>query len=272
MTLRTTLTAALTTLALTATGALAQEYADYGTTKGWAVLSVSDGGSFLRCEAMKDRVIYMITYSSEGWMVTIDSLPGAPSEVAGFIDIDRASFETVFYALDDGRYGAFLDPGAAQALKQGSYIRLDAGGQITEGPLDGSAAAMGKLTECVENGGMPPTKTGAADPGKKPGKKPQPVESDAARMDATCPDPRDYASVPSDEPATIEFVNLSEVAVNIYWIDFDGVLQDYAGTLPGEAVVLDTYVGHSWIGKDFNGTCHSDAVYAAPGATRVEMY
>ncbi len=156
MTLRTTLTAALTSLALTATGALAQEYADYGTTKGWAVLSVSDGGSFLRCEAMKDRVIYMITYSSEGWMVTIDSLPGAPSEVAGFIDIDRASFETVFYALDDGRYGAFLDPGAAEALKQGSYIRLDAGGQITEGPLDGSAAAMGKLADAWKTAGCPP--------------------------------------------------------------------------------------------------------------------
>ncbi len=268
-TLKATLTAlALTAPALTATAALAQDYADYGTTKGWAVMSVSAEGSFLRCEAMTDRLVFMITLSREGWMVTIDSLPGAPAEVAGFIDIDRASFEAVYHALDDGRYGAFLEPGAVEALRQGSFMVLDAGGQITEGALDGSAAAMGKLTECVENAGMAPTRTGAADPGRKP----QPTERDADRMDATCPDPRDYASVPSEEAAVIEFVNLSDVAITAYWIDFDGVLQDHAATLPGETIEVVTFVGHSWLAKDFNGTCHSDAVYAAPGTTRVEMY
>lgn len=262
------LAAAFAALFFTSAAAQAEEYADYGKAKGWAVQSVSVDGNFMRCEAMKDDVVFMLSYSSEGWVVTVDALPGNPGEAAGSIEIDRASFPTTFYQLSDGRYGAFLDDGAAQALRAGSYVVLEVSGQVTEGPLVGSAAAMGKLEECLGNGGEAQAK--ASDGTAAPA--PQPVESDAARMDATCPNPRDFVSPASDQAAPIEFVNKSDIAISIYWIDFDGQLQEYAGTLPGESVTLESYVGHTWLAKDFNGTCHSSILVVYPSNTRYELF
>lgn len=255
--------AALAALVYSGATAQAEDYADYGTARGWAVQAVSMDGSFLRCEAMEESTVFMLTLSNEGWMVTIDALPGTPAEAVGMIDIDRASFPATFYPLSDGRYGAFLDGGMAEAIREGSHTVLEVGGQITEGPLTGSAAAMGKLEECVQNGGVAGA-TAATAPGA--------VDSDADRMDATCPDPRQFASPESHEMARIEFANRSDIAISIYWIDFAGQLVEYAATLPGESVTLDSYVGHAWLAKDFNGTCHGGVLAVTAANPRYELF
>lgn len=235
-------------------------YTDYGTARGWLVQSVATDGDFMRCEAMKADVVFMLSYSVEGWTVTVDAVNGNPTEAQGMIDIDRASFPATFYQMDDGRYGAFLDEGAAGALRAGSYVVLDVGGQITEGPLVGSAAAMGKLEECQARAGAGGGSSAAAAPAPV-----APAESDATRLGAGCPAFGMFASVPSDQPAHAIFVNQSDVAVSIYWIDFDGQIVEYGATLPGETWEVDTWSGHFWLAKDFDGTCHGGMHVATAG-------
>lgn len=252
--------AALACAVLTAGAAAADaNFTDYGTARGWVVQAVDYDGSFARCEAMKDDVAFMLTLSVEGWMVTADAVPGNPAEVAGMIDINRASAPATFYQMDDGRYAAYLDDGMVTALRDGSHLTLEVAGQITDGPLSGSAAAMGKLEECLANGGATPG--GAAMDQAA-------IDSDATRLGAGCPALGEFASPPSDNPAHAVFVNNSDVAVTIYWIDFDGQIQEYAGTLPGESWEVETWAGHYWLAKDFDGTCHGGTMVTAAGQNR----
>jgi hypothetical protein len=244
-----------------------ENYADYGVTKGWQVLAISQDGAFMRCSGASETFPFTLDYSAEGWVLTVDPPAGQPDEVNGTVDVDRASFEGTFYPLSNERYGMFMEDGLVEAIRTGSRLAVEINGEVVDTELKGSSAAMTKIEECTDNGGVPPK---ASKAGKS--KAAALVESDAARMDATCPDVKAFPSVASDESAQIEFINASDIAISIYWVDFDGKLVDYAGTLPGESVTLDSFVGHNWIGKDFNGTCHSSILTVYPGKTSYEMY
>ncbi len=252
---------------LLAPAAQAEEtYADYGMTKGWQVLAISQDGAFMRCSGASDSFPFTLEYSAEGWVLTVDPPAGQEDEIIGTVDVDRASFEGSFYRLANERYGLFLEEGLVEAIRTGSRLVVEINGEVVDTELKGSSAAMTKIEECTENGGVPPKSGNTAKA------KPAAEESDAARMDATCPDVKAFPSVASDEAAQIEFINASDIAISIYWVDFDGKLVDYAGTLPGESVTLDSFVGHNWVGKDFNGTCHSSILTVYPGKTSYEMY
>lgn len=258
------LAALIAGLTLTPTAQAQENYADYGTTRGWQVLSISQDGSFMRCTAASETFPFTLDYSAEGWVLTVDPPAGQPNEVNGTVDVDRASFEGTFYPLANERYGMFMEDGLVQSIRTGSRLAVEINGEVVDTELIGSSAAMTKIEECFSNGGVAPNGSNGGNM--------QPVESDAARMDATCPDVTAFASPASDEAAAIEFINASDIAISIYWVDFDGQLVDYAGTLPGESVTLDSFVGHNWVGKDFNGTCHSSILTVYPGKTSYEMY
>ncbi len=54
-------------------------------------------------------------------------------------------------------------------------------------------------------------------------------------------------SVASTTPAEIEFVNDACESVTLYWIDYDGVHQNYGTLLPGQIAIQGTYVTHPWL-------------------------
>lgn len=264
----TVLPALVAGLAGAAQSAAGQEYHPYGAARGWTVEAVTSDGSFMRCEARNPAAPFALVANVEGWMVTVMAPAGLPDEVSGYIDVDRASLEATFYRMDDGSYGAFLDDGAIDAIRSGSHLSVDLGGGLSAGSLSGSTAAMGKLQECVERGGLPP-KGGAL--GQAAPAPVAPVESDAMRLGDDCPAFGDYVSPASDVPAHVRFYNASDIAVSLYWIDFDGQIVEYAGTLPGESYEVDSYVGHYWLAKDFDGTCHGGVIEITDGLNYIDI-
>ncbi len=250
-------------------------YQYYGETKGWMVSAVTFDGQFMRCAAAYggDSALEL-HYSSEGYTVVMAGV-SAPQEVPGSLDIDRASFEGTWFAGDSGLIW-FMDDLTLTALRQGSELTANAAGQpqMSIG-LDGSAAALLKLEECVGRGGEAKAAAASPAPVPKPAKPaepaerkipaavvqwpanvpPQPVENETQYLGANCPAWGEFASGASTTAARASFTNNSDGAVSIYWIGFDGTLTEYAGLLPGETFDVDTYVGHVWVAKDFEGTC-----------------
>jgi subtilisin family serine protease len=254
---------------ITGTGAAQadEDYADYGTTRGWSILAISNDGGFTRCAGVSDSFPFTLELSAEGWMLTIDGPLDNPPEVPAIADVDRYSFEGTFYPLANGRYGMFMEDGMVEAMQAGDRLLVSFGGEITEASLAGSTAAMLKIGECVERGGVPP-RGGAIGQGRAA----PPVESDAARLGDGCPAYGAYASPASDVPARVRFYNASDIAVSLYWIGFDGQIVEYAGTLPGESYELDSYVGHYWLAKDFDGTCHEGVMEVTDGMNDFEIH
>ena len=78
---------------------------------------------------------------------------------------------------------------------------------------------------------------------------------------------RQGSSLPkSGVPATVEFVYGigSGRATLIYWLDFAGNPVDMS-TFDGATVALDSYVGHAFIVKDFDGKCYGGVFVAEQG-------
>lgn len=264
-------------LILTGFAATAQEeYTDYGKTRGWDVLSITYDGSFMRCSGVSMDFPFTLEKSSEGWSLTIDGPLDNPPEVVGYVDVDRASFEGTFYPQGNGRYAMFLEDGLVESIRDGSRLQVEANGQITPAALSGSSAAMLKIEECMDRAGQvaaaPATPKPAAAPKPKLAQTAPAIEDDASNMGRGCPAYGGAPSPQSSDPAQVEFVNRSDIAVSIYWLDFAGAPVEYAGLLPGEAVTLDTYVGHLWLAKDFNMECHGGIWGANPGFTSYEIY
>jgi hypothetical protein len=96
-----------------------------------------------------------------------------------------------------------------------------------------------------------------------------PVESDAHRMGAGCPQLGQYKSPPSTARTTIEFTGQVDHAVTVYWIDFKGNPVDYGGLVGNNKLKFDTFLGHYWIAKDFDGRCYGGVMQARAGANRI---
>lgn len=259
------LMAALMAGLLTALPAVAQTVsAPYGETRDWQVYAVSHQGSFLRCGAtpMGDMAQIAVEYSQEGWALAVP-VTAAQDELPGTLQIDRASFDGRFYS-GTGSLIWFLSDAALAALRKGSdLVATPQGMPAQQIGLTGSAAAMLKVEECHANGGAVPQAAAKASgrpvpPGVRVWPQDaaaQPVESDAADFGAGCPAWGQYASGPSEVAAKARFMNKSDRAVTIYWLDFKGLPVEYAALLPGEEFRADTFEGHVWIAKDFAGAC-----------------
>lgn len=254
--------AALAGSAGTALAQAADEYIPYGQARDWAVSAVKVEGTFARCAAENPNVGFALENSTEGYTLVLSGPPSNPTEYKAYLDISPKSFSVTFYPTADGRYITFLEPKLLNAIKGGQKIAyyMD-GGEVTVWPLAGATAALLKLQECVERGG----EGGIAAPAAVA---PAPVESDAARLGAGCPAPGAQISPRSTTPAKATFVNKSDQAVSIYWIDFKGQIQEMGATLPGETFEAKTFAGHFWLAKDFDGKCHGGIFTAVPGQNR----
>ena len=60
-------------------------------------------------------------------------------------------------------------------------------------------------------------------------------------------EPAYYPSPASDEATGIAFYNETAYAYRVFWIDFEGSLQEYALVQPGETAMFNTFIGHRWM-------------------------
>jgi hypothetical protein len=65
----------------------------------------------------------------------------------------------------------------------------------------------------------------------------------------------DFASRPSKEATGMTFVNRSDQAVEIYWLDFHGYRHLYHTLTPGGRIKQDTFIGHNWLLATSDGRC-----------------
>ncbi|QGZ35387.1 hypothetical protein [Stappia indica] len=82
----------------------------------------------------------------------------------------------------------------------------------------------------------------------------------------SCYEEGDIASVPSDRPARMIFVNDRNRPVIVHWLDFDGLRQTQAEVPPGGRMIQDTLAGHPWLVSNLRGRCLG--IYLAGGGTR----
>ncbi|WP_249691623.1 hypothetical protein [Stappia sp. WLB 29] len=82
----------------------------------------------------------------------------------------------------------------------------------------------------------------------------------------SCYEEGDIASVPSDQPARMIFVNDRNRPVIVHWLDFDGLRQTQAEVPPGGRMIQDTLAGHPWLVSNLRGRCLG--IYLAGGGTR----
>lgn len=236
----------------------------YAVVRGWAVKSVYADGIFMRCAATFPNATATLELSPEGWLIGTHLASGL-QQMSGSFDIDKYSFEAEFWPLSDNNLGTFLDAKMLALLRNGSVLAIQLNGGTELLSLKGSAATITKLEECVARGGG---RTAAPAPTT-----PQPpMEDDAQKMGAGCPAWGAIRSLPAEAGIPARFINRSDRALNIYWVDYNGMMVEYAGLLPGESFDVNTYVGHYWLAKDFQATCHGGVLAPLSGASTFELY
>lgn len=258
-------------LAGLATAAAAQDFdvTPYGTTRGWQVDSLTDGSGFLGCAGSVEQGpgFLILAKTRDGWMLRVPT-----RNTEGFdgavIEIDGYKIDSQVGYTPEGAGEAYLDAGAIPRLANGSRLTVAINNdQTTKWALSGSAAMITKVEECYSRKGKAPQQAAA----KPAAPAPAAVESDALRMGAACPAVGEVRSGGNTTPAQVTFQNAADMAISIYWLDFNGTPVEYAGLLPGDSYSVDTWTEHYWLAKDFDGTCHGGVIVPAPGAQIVTL-
>jgi hypothetical protein len=72
---------------------------------------------------------------------------------------------------------------------------------------------------------------------------------------AACVRELDFASQPSSERTGMTFVNRTDGALNIYWLDFQGNRRLYRSLSPGGHAAQPTFIGHNWLVATSDDRC-----------------
>lgn len=252
--------------------AQAQEEKDYAMVKGWRIFSgpaAVAGGDM--CYASKDNGSVELRLATEGtgeWMLGVPYYEdGEVQGQWGFGGKDDYK-ETATFSASNG--WAYMVIPAPDALKNSDMVSIDLDRGAQEFDLSGSAAAMTKVEECVANGGNPPRKKATAPVVEEEAQ----VEDDASRFGKGCPKLGAVVSENSSKKAKVVFKYhiASGRATTIYWLDFNGKPVEMATFDEQDNTVrLNSFVGHSFIVKDFDGTCYGDFFEVQPGKNVFEV-
>ncbi|MBB4305243.1 putative membrane protein [Rhodobium orientis] len=244
----------------------------------WVVFAVFRDGEFRACRArLRSRTAGALIFSYNGriWRVGVPGT-GSRTKVAGDLFVDDFSQFADFAGSRDGKRAATrVDDAFIDEVRAGRVFGVRLGGRERRWSLNGSAAALSAAEDCVaQNGGparrpklkrfeMPNARTAAPEPRAEP-----PVMRNAARSGAGCPAPGAMPSPSSDVRRQVRFTNRADQAVNIYWLDSGGTPVEFAALMPGETTTLDSFSGHRWIARDFQGRCHGGVMTVDDGGNR----
>ena len=239
----------------------------YADVRGWLVSATNDAQGFAGCWAAPTGQGSMVALAliRGSWEIWVSSIATSGFE-GGTITVDGSVTDAQFgFFAESGAYAAITPP-LVRAIAQGSRLQISINNDLSGSwSLSGSAAAITKVEECAARSGQiaaPATASGTAAGG---------VESDALRMGSGCPAAGAAASGSNGTPAQVVFVNMTDRAVTVYWLDFAGMPVEYAGLLPGESQAMDTWAEHRWLAKDFDGTCYGGVIAPAAGASVWEI-
>lgn len=253
-----------------AAGADSYDIAPYAEVKGWQVDSLKDApsGTFLGCMASSEQPsgYLMVGQMVWGWLVRVPADKTEGYE-GGVIAVDGKAVDSQFGFAPEGAGEANISDEMVPQIGNGTALTTKINGEApVTWRLEGSGAMIGKVKECFTNNGVAPG-------GKAPTSTPAPaaVDSDALRMGKDCPKLGEWRSGGNTTPAHVTFVNGADLAVSVYWLDFEGKPVEYAGLLPGESYSVDTWTDHYWLAKDFDGTCHGGVIIPAPGPSIHEI-
>jgi hypothetical protein len=70
-----------------------------------------------------------------------------------------------------------------------------------------------------------------------------------------CMHPGDFVSRPSQERTGITVVNRSNMALRLYWLDFQGNWRLYHAVAPGGRIQQNTFIGHNWLIANSGDQC-----------------
>ena len=70
-----------------------------------------------------------------------------------------------------------------------------------------------------------------------------------------CPEERSLRSTDSRLETKLTFVNTTNAAVRIYWLNYQGRREFYSNVASGRNFVVDTFATHPWVVTDSDEDC-----------------
>ncbi|MCW2308602.1 VHL beta domain-containing protein [Rhodobium gokarnense] len=269
------LAGALSVAATAPASAASERFARVGD---WIVFAVFRNGDFRACRArLHSRTAGDLIFSHDGriWRVGVPGT-GSSTKIAGdlFVD-DLAQFADFAGSPNGKRAGTRVGDAFIDEVRAGRVFGVSLGGRERRWSLNGSAAALSAAEDCVARYGGPverpklkrfemPNARGA----RSEPRAARPMANNAARPGPGCPDFGAMASPSSDVGRQVRFTNRADQAVNIYWLDAGGTPVEFAALMPGETTALDSFSGHHWIARDFQGRCHGGVMTVGNGGNR----
>ena len=240
----------------------------YGEARGWRVGAARSGAGFAYCFAEAPRrggPAVRLGWDGMQWQLAAQ-VP-APADWQGSLQVDgagagrgyRSGGDLVSGTAAGGWTIAWIGLPELDALRQGSQAVLGVGRGDVDFALSGSAAAILKVEECVQRGGQAPQAAA------------RPAPATGASGASRCPDPRSMVSRDSGGQASAYFVNATDRALMIYWVDRSGNLVEM-GPLPvNDGTTLTTTIGHTFQVQDFQGLCYGGGIRVDGPAIRIDL-
>lgn len=82
-----------------------------------------------------------------------------------------------------------------------------------------------------------------------------PNEPNRTGPDASCASEQSLKSLNGNQSITVTFQNLSNEAINAYWLDYSGKRVFYRRLNGGKSYAQPTYISHPWVFVDASGKC-----------------
>ncbi|OWU83713.1 hypothetical protein ATO6_17815 [Oceanicola sp. 22II-s10i] len=245
----------------------------YGQARGWTIYSTTAYGEYSGCRMERGGGFdFSLTRNVGYWTFSLPvSLP-QDTLADVILDIDRYSFDLRMIASSSGELTARIDPALVQRIAQAGVIQVVVNGASHGLSASGTQAAISKIGECDDRRGRTAAAAPAPSPrlpdrNAQPGIKPVPPhiripggDSDAYKMGTGCPAVGSVKSPNLQDWGNITFVNRSDRAVLIYWLDYDGLPVEMAGLGRNEQIYINSTAGHFFVAKDSDFACHGGVI------------
>lgn len=269
---------ALLALALVTGAAPAQEAGRWTdeTVRGWQVAAEVSGGRFAGCAMFRESARVPLGFQPAtdrpfglrlvgrggGWFMEFpsDDLGGARLRLS--VDLDGATQEVELVARD-GYLGMAVSDGWLRGLAAANVLGLTWLGMRHEIALDGSAAAIGVLRDCVAEEGR------ATPPTWPPPRPARPAPGSTLGPD--CPMPGAYDLRGGFGPAQVTLRNRTSGSLDLARLTRDGRAEPLRSLWPGESATFPANLGEVWIARDFLGRCIGGALEITAPALSFEL-
>ncbi len=234
---------------LSATSAKAQPATEYyGSVRGWDVEAIYVGGQMSGCVMSRagDYFDFGLIKDQNEWFLGFPSSQFDGSQGFAWVEVGGSGFE-LSTTVDWGIANGYINQRWVNAIGSGSrmYVEFE-GGRYTLS-LDGTAAAIGLVTECDANNGVLPHANNTQNYGNN------------------CPEIGSVWSPQSQGWGNSNFTNYSNENVELYWIDFNGSRQLIADLFPGQSTYVRSTAGHLFIARGYSGYCYGGIIEMSPG-------